>query len=83
MKDNTIIHSLARPGAKSGRIRFIHFRDGKEHTFTTCVNDMSGSRLSYFDSDPPDVDQPMAYIRSVFRDIKKKATSVLENIGDF
>lgn len=38
MKDNTAIHRLARPGAKSGKIRFIHFRDGKEHCFYACVN---------------------------------------------
>jgi hypothetical protein len=81
MKDPTVIHKLARPGEKSGKIRFIH-KDGKEHYFYCVVNDLSGSRLSAFDNDPPDIDQPLAYIRSVFRDIRQKAT-VLEVIGDF
>lgn len=83
MKDNRAIHSLARPGAKSGKIRFIHFRDGKEHCFCSCVNDLSGSRLSWFDSDAPSVDDPLTWVRSVFKDIRKKSTKVLEVIGDF
>lgn len=81
MKDNSVINSLARPNTKAGKIRFIH-SDGKEHYFYCCVNDLSGSRLSAFDNDPPDIDQPLAYIKSVFRDIRKKA-KVLEDIGDF
>lgn len=83
MKNNTAIHSLARPDVKSGKIRFIHFRDGKEHTFSTCVNDLSGSRMSWFDSNAPDVDESLAYIKSVFRDIRSKATRVIDCIGDF
>lgn len=83
MKDNTAIHRLARPGAKSGKIRFIHFRDGKEHCFYSCVNDMSGSRLSAFDNDAPTIDDPLKWVQSVFDDIRKKSTNVLEIIGDF
>lgn len=83
MKDNTEIHPLARAGVKSGKITFIHFRDGATHTFQTCVNDLSGSRLSWFDNNPPDVDESLAYIRSVFKDIRKKATKVIECVGDF
>lgn len=81
--DVTKIHHLARPGEKSGKIRFIHFRDGKEHTFYTCVNDLTGSRMSWFDNDPPDINESLAYINSVFTDICKKATKVLEVYGDF
>lgn len=77
------VHRLARPGQKSGYIKFIHFRDGTTHTFYTCVNDLTGSRMSWFDSDPPDVDESLAYIKSVFDDIRKKATKVLEDYGDF
>lgn len=82
MKNNTAIHKLARPNQKSGKIRFIHFRDGKEHAFYTCVNDLSGSRMSWFDNNPPDIDESLSYIRSVFKDIRKKA-EVIEVIGDF
>jgi hypothetical protein len=81
MKDNTTIHKLAAPGEKSGKIRFIH-KDGKEHCFYTCVNNMSGSRMSWFDNDAPDINGSLAYIRSVFRDIRKKA-QVIEVIGDY
>lgn len=83
MKNPKVIHPLARPNVPSGKIRFIHFRDGTEHTFYTCVNDLTGSRMSWFDNNPPDVDESLAYIRSVFRDIRKKATKVLEVVGDF
>ena len=82
MKDNTSIHPLAAPHVQSGKIRFIHFRDGKEHSFYSCVNRMTGSRLSAFDSNPPTIDDPKPWIRSVFRDIRAKA-KVLECIGDF
>lgn len=82
MKDNTAIHPLARPGVLSGRIDFIHFRDGKKHYFYSCVNDMTGSRLSAFDSDPPTINDDLRWVKSVFRDIRKKATKVMSCIGD-
>ena len=83
MKDPTKIHSLAQKGEKSGTIRFIHFRDGKEHTFTSVVNRLSGSRLSYFDGDAPSVDDSLKWVKSVFRDIRAKATRVISVEGDF
>jgi hypothetical protein len=83
MKDNTAIHTLARPNTLAGQIRFIHFGDGKEHTFYSCINDLSGDRLSAFDSDPPTINDPLRWVRSVFRDIREKATEVLEVVGDF
>ncbi len=82
MKNPSVIHSLARPGAKSGYIKFIHFQDKKVHTFASVINDMSGNRMSYFDSDPPSVDDPLKWVRSVFRDIRLKA-EVIECVGDF
>ncbi len=82
MKTNTSIHSLASPNTKSGKIRFIHRADNTEHVFYTCVNRMSGDRLSGFDNSPPTVNDSMKYIKSVFRDIRKKA-DVIEVTGDF
>lgn len=58
-----------------GIIRFIH-KDNKEHCFYTAVNEMSGNRLTAFDSDAPSIDDDMAWIKSVFRDIRKKAKVV-------
>ncbi len=83
MKNATSIHRLARPGVPSGKIKFIHFEDGKEHTFYSCVNDMTGSRLSAFDNDPPRINDSLKWVRSVFRDIRKKATAVISVEGDF
>ena len=83
MKDPTVIHKLARPNCKSGKIRFIHFRDNKEHYFYSVVNDMTGDRLSAFDGDAPTIDDSLTWVRSVFRDIRRKSTKVIEDIGDF
>lgn len=82
MKDNSNINSLARPGVKSGKIRFVDPKDGKEHYFYTCINDLSGSRLSGFDNKAPSIDDSLSWIRSVFKDIRAKS-EVLEVIGDF
>jgi hypothetical protein len=82
MKDPTVIHTLAQKGAKSGKIRFIH-KDDTEHTFTSVVNRLTGDRMSYFDSSAPTVGDSLAWVRSVFRDIRKKSKGVLEVIGDF
>ena len=64
-----------------GVIRFIHFRDGSEREFYTMVNEMSGNRMTEFDNDPPGIDDDMKWIKSVFRDIRKKATKVLSYEG--
>ena len=56
-------------------ITFIH-KDGKEHKFYSVVNHMSRSRLSAFDCDAPGVDDPMPWVKSVFRDIRKKSKGV-------
>ena len=82
MKDNTSIHRLARPGAKSGKITFIH-KDDKQHTYYSCVNDLTGDRLSAFDNDAPTINNSLREVRSVFNDIRKKSKGVIEVIGDF
>ena len=81
MKDNKTIHALARPGSKSGKIRFIH-TDGKEHCYYSVVNDLTGSRLSGFDSDAPTIDNTLNEVSVIFRNIRNKA-KVVESIGDF
>lgn len=58
-----------------GIARFRH-SDGKIHEFYSVINEMSGNRLSAFDCDAPGIDDEMAWIKSVFRDIHKKATEV-------
>lgn len=83
MEDNTVIHPLARQYELSGRIRFIHREDGAEHTFSSCVNRLTGCRMSWFDSDAPDVDTPVSQIRTMFKNIRKKSAKVIESIGDF
>lgn len=61
-------------------VRFTHFRDGLTHKFYSVVNEMSGNRLSAFDDDAPGIDDPIAWVRSVLRDIHSKASNV-EVIG--
>jgi hypothetical protein len=81
MKDNRILHPLAQSGKPSGKIVFIH-SDGTKRSFTSCVNRLTGSRMSYFDDSAPSIDDPLKWVKSVFRDIRLKA-KVLHSIGDF
>ena len=62
-----------------GVIAFIH-KDGTEHKFYSVVNEMSGSRLSGFDTSAPHVGD-MPWVKSVFKDIRRKAKKVLGYSG--
>ncbi len=77
------VHTLAADDCPCGKIRFIHFKDGKEHSFGFATNEMSNSILAWFDSSPPSIETGHAWIKSVVKDIYKKATKVVEHIGDF
>ena len=66
------MNSLTDTSKPHGKVRFIH-KDGTEHTFFTAVNKLSGNRLSGFDNNPPDVGESIAYLKTVFRDIRIKA----------
>ena len=81
MKTKKDIHSLADTKRKGGQIRFIH-SDGTEHKFYSVINTLSGSRLSGFDGSPPSVDDSLKWVKSVFKDIRKRS-EVIEVIGDF
>jgi hypothetical protein len=74
------VNPLTDKKQKWGMIRFT--QDGKEHTFYSCVNRLTDDRLSAFDKEPPSIDDTLSWVRSVFRDIRKKA-QVIEFIGDF
>ena len=78
-KKETGAPSLTDTKKPWGVIRFIH-KDGTEHEFYSAVNEMSGSRLTAFDHEPPTIDDEMKWIKSVFRDIRKK-TEVLGYAG--
>lgn len=54
-------------------LRFIHI-DNKEHEFYTAVNRLTGDRLSGFDHNAPSINDSMTWVKSVIRDIHKKAT---------
>jgi hypothetical protein len=73
-------HQIGDTEKPWGEIKFIH-TDGKEHIFYSYINEMSGNRLSAFDNDPPSINDPIKWVKSVFRDIRKKAT-VIESIGN-
>lgn len=74
-------HDLGDKSKPWGEILFLH-TDGKKHTYYSYVNTMSGDRLSAFDGNPPSIGDTIGYVKSVFRDIRKKA-EVLECIGTF
>lgn len=73
--------NLIRKESPWGIIKFIHFRDNKEHTFYSCINDLSGDRLSAFGGDAPGINDEMKWVKSVFRGIKKKSSKVISYEG--
>lgn len=62
-----------------GVIHFIH--KGEPHEFYTMVNGLTGNRLTAFDCDPPSIDDPIKWIKSVFRDIRNKSEKVISQEG--
>ena len=45
------------------------------------VNQMTGSRMTAFDWEPPSIDDPIKWIKSVFRDIREKSEKVISQEG--
>jgi hypothetical protein len=45
-------------------------KNGTTHHFYSCINEMTGSRLSAFDSDPPRIDDGMAWVQRMIRNIQ-------------
>jgi len=64
---------LADTSKPWGIIRFIH-SDGKTHEFYSCVNEMSGDRLSAFDAECPSIGDAMKWVKSVFQGVRSNAT---------
>ncbi len=79
---NILTNNLVDRSKPFGCISFIHFRDGSTKSFYSVVNEMSGNRLSAFGNNAPDIDDPVAWAKSVFRDIHKKATKVISCEGN-
>jgi len=52
-------------------LRFTY--KGKEHTFESVVNSMTGDRMSSFDSEAPSVNDELKWVKSVIRDIFLKS----------
>jgi hypothetical protein len=73
-------HPLHDSSATGGAIRFTH-HDGSIREFYSWVNRLSGDRLSGFDNDPPSVNDPLKWARSVVRDIAA-LRPVLDRIGN-
>jgi hypothetical protein len=55
-----------------GTITFLHHKTGKKHEFYSCINRLSGNRLSAFDNNPPSIDDNLRWVKSVFKDINSK-----------
>lgn len=75
---NPLENPLIDKSKPYGAITFIY--EGKEHVFYTCVNSMSGDRLTAFDGDAPSINEEMSWIKGTFKGIRKKAT-VLNYVG--
>lgn len=73
-------HTSHDTNKKGGFIRFIH-SDGGTHEFSSWVNRLTGDRLSAFDGNPPTVNDPISWVKSVFRDILLKC-QVIEQAGN-
>ena len=75
------VHPLAQDDQPCGIVKFIHFEDGKEHCFGFAANRLTGNMMHWFDTSMFRSDIP--YVKSVVRDIYKKATKVISHVGDF
>lgn len=60
-------HPLADASKPWGVITFIH--NGKTHSFSTFVNQMTGDRMTAFDNDAPGINDAMGWIHGVFQGI--------------
>lgn len=63
-----------------GIIRFINLADNKENYFYTCVNKLTGDRLSAFNKDSPSINESLVYVTEIFNSIRRNAKP-LEYIG--
>jgi len=52
------------------------YADGEIHEFYSCVNEMTGDRLSAIDTDGPEINDTIKWVKSVFRDIRARETIV-------
>lgn len=73
-------HSLCAEDAPYVFIRFHCYKQKKERDFYSCVNSLSGSRLSAFGSDAPSIGNEMAEICSILKGIKNKSEGIIEVI---
>lgn len=72
------IHPLADETKPFVKIQFIA-KDGKEHSFCSCVNSLSGDRLSWFDNSPPTINNSLKFLRDMIKVIKQD--KIIEQIG--
>ena len=57
-------------------VEFVCYTNNKPRKFYSSINELSGSRLTAFDSSAPSIDDSMATIRSIVKDIFKKSNGV-------
>ena len=59
---------LSRP--KTPQIVIEFMREDKKHVYYSCVNDLTGERLSGFDDSLPYVNNTIAEVRAIIKRIK-------------
>jgi len=62
---------LSRP--KTPQIVIEFMREDKKHVYYSCVNDLTGDRLSGFDNSPPYINNTIAEVRAIVRKIKAES----------
>ena len=55
-----------------GTITFLHHKTGEKREFYSCINRLTGNRLSAFNNEPPSIDDNLRWVKSVFKDINSK-----------
>jgi len=76
------VHPLADENKPFVKIKFIH-SDKKEHFFYSCVNTLSGDRLTAWDNSPPTINDSMADVKRTIQKIRSNAVSITESISSF
>lgn len=70
MKDlHKKIHPLADPDAVLILIEFE--RGGKKQTYKSCINTMTGDRMTWFNNDPPFINTDMFVINNMVSKLEK------------
>jgi hypothetical protein len=79
MKTTLKLHPLTDKRKPYCLMKVIHLSDGKEHTFNSVVNSLSGDRMVWWDYVPPSI-YTLKDARDIVKSIRDKS-KILEEIN--